>query len=90
MQKPFDLTKFIEDNSLLYHMLQRQSFRQIIDRLTVPLYDIKDMRVSRKKVRLRPGAANSLGSGYADDPVDEYNVEELRCLCTCLNGVFLA
>jgi uncharacterized membrane protein YgcG len=72
----FDLTKFIEDNSLLYHMLQRQSFRQIIDRLTVPLYDIKDMRVSRKKVRLRPGAANSLGSGYADDPVDEYNVEE--------------
>ena len=72
----FDLTKFIEDNSLLYHMLQRQSFRQIIDRLSTPLYDIKDMRVSRKKVRLRPGAANSLGSGYVDDPVDEYNVEE--------------
>jgi hypothetical protein len=72
----FDLTKFIEDNSLLYHMLQRQSFRQIIDGLGTPIYDIKDMRVSRKKVRLRPGAANSLGSGYADDPVDEYNVEE--------------
>mgnify|MGYP003672574881 FL=1 len=72
----FDLTKFIEDNSPVYHLMKKRAFRDIIESLDYPVYDIKNMKVSRKKVRLRPGAANSLGSGYADDPVDEYNIEE--------------
>ena len=72
----FDLTKFIEDNSPIYNLLKRPAFVQIVNSIDYPLYDIKDVRVSRKKVRLRPGAANSLGSGYSDDPVEEYNVEE--------------
>ena len=72
----FDLTKFIEDNSPVYNLLKRPAFVQIVNSIDYPLYDIKDVRMSRKKVRLRPGTANSLGSGYADDPVEEYNVEE--------------
>jgi|TARA_R110000796_G_scaffold99617_1_gene207933 hypothetical protein len=72
----FDLGKVIEDNSAIYHLLKKPAFREIVDSLDYPVYDIKDVKISRKRVRLRPGMSNSLGSGLADDPIDEYNVEE--------------